>query len=288
MKTQAVMVFFAIIVITSLACSFGVPQVSRIQTGFTQTFTLNEPRPSTDAVQNVNLKMGMGEFQLAGGAESLLEGEVRYNVEEWKPNVTKEDNSLTITQGKEDDPVGGLPGEDIINEWTVRLGDVPMNLSLRAGAYDGTLDLSGLRLQQLDVQDGASSSEIRFNTLNPEQMQSLTYHSGASNITFLGLANANFTQMTFEGGAGEYVFDFSGDLQRDANVNIKVGLSNVQILVPAGISAKVFVDDGLDSVSMEGTWTKESDHYVNDGDGSQLTINVDMGVGSLRLANQEQ
>ena len=288
MKTQPALLFLTIFVITSLACSLGLPQVSRIQTGATQTFTLNEPRPSTDAVQNVNLKMGMGEFQLVGGAELLLEGEVLYNVEEWRPNVTTEDNSLTITQGEEDDPVSGLPGEDIINEWTVRLGDVPMNLSLRAGAYDGTLDLSGLRLQRLDVQDGASSSEIRFDTLNLEEMQSLTYHSGASKVTFLGLANANFTQMTFEAGAGEYIFDFSGDLQRDATVNIKVGLSNVQILVPAGISAMVFVDDRLDSVSTEGAWIKESDHYVNDGGGSQLTINVDMGVGSVRLANQEQ
>ncbi|HEY3475101.1 MAG TPA: toast rack family protein [Anaerolineales bacterium] len=288
MKTQPTLLFLTIFMITSLACSLGLPQVSRIQTGATQTLTLNEPRSNTEAVQDVNLTMAFGEFNLSGGAESLLEGEVRYNVAEWQPSVTKEDSSLTITQGEVDDTGSGLPDENIINEWTVRLGDVPMNLSLRAGAYDGTLDLSGLRLQRLDVQDGASRSEIRFDTLNREEMRSLTYRSGASRITFLGLANANFTQMTFEGGAGEYVFDFSGDLQRDANVDIKVGLSNVQILVPAGISAKVFVDDRLDSVSTDGAWIKESDHYVNDGGGNQLTINVDMGVGSLRLGNQEQ
>lgn len=288
MKTQPAFLFLAIFVLASLACSLGLPQVSRIQTGSTQTFTLNEPRPSTDAVQNVNLEMGMGEFQLAGGAESLLEGEVRYNVEEWKPNVIKEDNSLTITQGEVDDAIRGLPGDDIINEWTVRLGDIPMNLSLRAGAYDGTLDLSGLRLQRLDIQDGASSSEIRFDTLNPEEMQSLAYSTGASKVTFLGLANANFTQMTFEGGAGEYIFDFSGDLQRDASVNIKVGLSNVQIIVPVDLAAQVSVEGGLGNVSVNGAWTKKSNQYVNTGSGLQLTITIEMGGGSLHLANQEQ
>ena len=286
MKTQPALLFLAIFVITSLACSLGLPQVSRIKTGATQTFTLNEPRPGTDAVQNVNLKMGMGELQLAGGAESLLEGEVRYNVVEWKPNITTEGNSLTITQGEVDDAVRGLPGEDIVNEWTVRLGDIPMNLSLRVGAYDGKLDLSGLRLQRLDVQDGASSSEIRFDTSNPEEMQSLAYTTGASKITFLGLANANFTQMTFEGGAGEYMFDFSGDLQRDATVNIKVGLSDVRIVVPSGVSAQIRTEDAVGTVQVEDAWKKESEGYFNEGNGYRLTILVELGAGRLYLSNE--
>ena len=286
MKTQPAFLFLAIFVLASLACSLGVSQVSRIQTGSTQTFTLHEPRSNTEAVQDVNLTMAFGEFNLAGGAESLLEGEIRYNVEDWKPSVIKEDDSLTITQGEVDDPVSGLPGEDIVNDWTVRLGDIPMNLSLQAGAYDGALDLSGLRLQRLDVQDGASSSEIRFDTLNTEEMQSLTYHTGASKITFLGLANANFTQMTFEGGAGSYVFDFSGDLQRDAAVSIKVGLSDVRIVVPRGVSAQIMTEGAVSTVQVEDAWKKQSEGYFNEGNGYRLTLLVELGAGRLYLSNE--
>jgi hypothetical protein len=32
------------------------------------------------------------------------------------------------------------------------------------------------------------------------------YDTGVSNITFLGLANGNFAQMTFEGETGDYSF----------------------------------------------------------------------------------
>lgn len=110
--------------------------------------------------------MAIGEFNLSGGAESLLEGEIRHNVEDWKPIVTNKNYSLAVSQGKPDATVQGLPGEDVINVWDVRLGDFPMTLSLRAAAYGGTLDLSGLALQRLDVQDEASNSEIRFDTLN--------------------------------------------------------------------------------------------------------------------------
>ena len=274
-----------IFVAASLACSFGGRQGFRVETGSTQIFTLNEPSPGTGGVMEVNLAMAMGQLRLSAGSDSLLEGEVRYNVAAWKPAVTNKDNSWTVSQGGPNTTVRGLPGEDVVNVWDVRLGDVPMNLSLRAAAYDGTLDLSGLALMRLDIQDGASHSEIRFDTPNPEEMQSLKYQTGASDITLRGLANANFTHMTFEGGAGDYTFDFSGDLQRDATVRIKVGLSNVQILVPPGVSTSVFVEGRPRSVSSDGAWTQKSDHFAN-GDGApRLSITVEMAAGGLQLGH---
>ena len=161
-----------------------------------------------------------------------------------------------------------------------------MNLTVYAAANDASLDLSGIPLQRLDVQNGASSTEIRFDSLNPEEMQSLNYEGGASDVTFRGLANANFSRMTFEGGIGDYTFDFSGDLQRDATVKITAGMSDVTILVPEGISAKVFVDRGPATVSATDAWTLEDGYYLNEGSGSQLTITVDIGAGNLRLINQ--
>ncbi len=277
---------FAILVATTLACSLGVPTIPKLETGATQTFSLNASQPNPDTVMDVSMTMGMGELNLSGGAETLLEGDVRYNVEEWKPTVTNTGNSLTVIQGEADDALRGFPGEDVVNSWNVRLGNIPMNLSLRAGGYDASLDLSGLPLQQLDIQDGASKSEIRFDSLNPEYMQTLAYNTGASTITFLGLANANFAQMTFEGGAGEYTFDFSGDLQRDAAVNIKAGLSTVRIVVPQDVAARVVAEDVVGSVTVDDQWEQQGKQYVNEGNGAQLTISVELGAGSLYLSNE--
>ena len=288
MKTKLLTcLLLVLLVVTSLACSLtSMPGFQKLETGSTQTFTLNEPLPNIDAVQDVTLSMAVGELTLSGGTEALVEGEVLYNVEDWKPTITNRDNSLTISQGRKNYTTDGFPGEDVVNHWNVKLGNIPMNLTLEAGAYDATLDLSGLPIQNLAIQDGASESEIRFDTLNPEEMQTLAYQTAASEITFLGLANANFTQMSFEGGAGKYTFDFSGDLQRDANVNIQVGLSDVKIIVPKGVNAQVFMDDGLGNVHINDTWLKKSNHYENNGDGHQLTIVVEMGTGNLRLTNK--
>ena len=271
----------------SLACSFiSLPGLRKLETGSTETFTLDEPMSGTETVQDVTLQMTFGELTLSGGTTALLEGEVHYNVEEWRPTIIHKDHTLTVSQGETNYTVRGFPSDDVVNVWDVRLGDIPMNLVVKAGAYDAGLDFSGIPLRSLIVQDGASDAEIRFDTLNPEQMRTLAYQTGASEITFLGLANANFTQMSFEGGAGEYTFDFSGDLQQDANVDIQVGLSNVKIVVPAGVSAQLVVEGGLGNIDVDDAWIRTGSHYENKGSGPQLTLVIEMGAGSLGLTNE--
>jgi hypothetical protein len=230
--------------------------------------------------------MAFGEFTLSNGAGALLDGEIRYSVAEWEPTVTRRNDSLTISQDAGDYTRQGLPGDDVVNVWNIRLGNVPMNLVVSADAYDATMDLSGLPIRRLTVQDGAGEVEVRFDEVNPEDMDRLSYQTGASEIMFIGLANANFAEMNFEGGAGEYSFDFSGNLQHDAAVTIDVGLSTVRIIVPSGVAAQVDVDGGTGSVDATGAWQNEGSAYVNPGSGPRLTIAVNVGAGDVKLANQ--
>ena len=286
MKTNhSLFVYLATVLLTSLACSFGIPSVSQLETGPLETLTLNEPRSSAD-VLDLTFDMAFSKFNLTNGSEELLDGEIRYNVAAWEPIVVRKEGSLTISQDAGDYTRQGFPGEDVVNAWDFRLGSVPMNLTVSAGAYDASMDLSGLPLRRLTVQDGAGDVEVRFDEVNPETMDRLSYQTGASEISFIGLANANFAEMNFDGGAGEYSFDFSGNLQRDAVITIDVGLSTVRIIVPSGVAAQVDVDGAAEKIFALGAWQTEGDSYVNPGAGSQLTIKVNVGAGNVHLENQ--
>ena len=286
MKTNhSLFVYLATVLLTSLACSFGIPSVSQLETGPLETLTLNEPRSSAN-VLDLTFDVAFGKFNLTNGSEELLDGEIRYNVAAWEPIVVRKEGSLTISQDAGDYTRQGFPGEDVVNAWDFRLGSVPMNLTVSAGAYDASMDLSGLPLRRLTVQDGAGDVEVRFDEVNPETMDRLSYQTGASEISFIGLANANFAEMNFNGGAGQYSFDFSGNLQRDAVITIDVGLSTVRIIVPSGVAAQVDVDGAAEKIFALGAWQTEGDSYVNPGAGSQLTIKVNVGAGNVHLANQ--
>jgi hypothetical protein len=270
----------------SLACGPTINvNVPRVTTGPTETLTIGEPSPGGETITDVTLRMGAGRFTLGGGAEGLIDGTIQYNVPEWKPIVTRGDGRLTIEQGNQG-AINGVPDDATINDWNLRLGTVPINLSIEAGAYKGKLALGGLALRSLSIADGASSSDVTFDTPNAGEMSTFTYSSGASSVTLTGLANANFATMSFKGGAGDYTLDFSGTLQRNASVTIDAGVSSLVIVVPKGASATVTVEGAVNSVHLDGSWAQSGQSYTLAGSGKTLTIAVTAGVGSVRLVEK--
>jgi hypothetical protein len=288
MKRPALAVLAALAA-ASLACSFSYNfDFPRVQTGPTETLAINEPALASGvAVTAVELTMGAGTLNVQGGAEGLAEGEIRYNVATWKPTVTRGTDSLSITQGENRGKIG-LPGKgsNIVNDWSLRLGSSPMALTINAGAYQGTLALGGLPLRSLTIHDGASDATVSFDSPNPEPMDTLTYGTGASQVSLQGLANTNAQTIDFNGGAGNYELDFSGKLERDLTVNVTVGVSRLRLVAPVGTATQINVSGGLNNVETTGTWAHSGDTYSQSGEGHTITINVDIGVGSLELATK--
>ena len=114
-------------------------------------------------------------------------------------------------------------------------------------------------------------------------MTELKYTTGASTVSLTGLADANVSDLTFNGGAGSYSLDFGGKLQHDMNVSIESGVSSITVIIPEGTNALVITDNGLSSVSTNGSWQQNGNNYQLAGTGSTITIHVKLGAGSLRL-----
>jgi len=282
------MIFLAILILAlaSLACSVNINLPDwQVVTGPTETENISVPLlPDTQAIPDVTLKFAAGTLSLQPGAEgALVAGTATYNVTDLKPTVSTENGNVLIETGNFD--MKGLPklNQDVINNWELKLGASPMRLVINAGAYQGDYELGGLSLERLQIEDGASQVDVSFSTPNLAQMSSLQYSTGASQVSLKGLANANTTDMTFRGGAGEYTLDFSGELRNNMDVNIESGVSSVTIIVPEGVNAQVISDSGFMTVSTSGSWKQNGNTYQLTGSGNTITINVKMGAGNLKL-----
>ena len=289
MFRKQLLLILASLALMTMACRFLAMVPSKeYKVGPTVTDEINVPLlADPGATARVELAFGAGELILRPGAEgSLVKGKATYNVAEFKPNVTLEGNQARIIQGN--GQIEGFPkiGDNYRNTWDLQLGVAPLDLSIKAGAYQGRIELGGLSLEGLHVTDGAADVELSFSEPNRVEMESLRYDSGASKVTLSGLANANFTSMEFKGGAGDYTFNFSGELQHDATVSIESGLSNTTIIVPEGVSARLSIDGGLTNVDIGGQWQASGGDYVLSGDGPTLTFIVKMGAGNLGLRNR--
>ena len=274
-----------------LACTITIPAPAQLTTGPTVTLPVSVPAPkgaTADTPVKVMLHMGAGELKLQGNADGLAQGEITYNVPDWKPGITTDDDRLLIEQAQFSGqaPNFRLPGNnsDIINTWDLKLGPAPMTLNINAGAYTGNLNLSGLHLRQLAISDGASDSQVTFEAANPEIMDTFTYQTGASTVKLTGLGYANFKELNFKGGVGDYTMDFAGTLQRNATVTVDAGMSTLRLSIPSTTKATVEISGGMKGVKTEGTWTAHEDTYTTTGVSEYtLTIKVNIGLGSLTL-----
>ncbi len=278
-----VKIIFAILVLSlaSMACGFSIDLPSQPKPGPEIKDSITVADPKSDETR-LSLSFGAGKLSLSPGAKSLVDGTVVYNVEDLKPQVIKDGNNIEIKQG---DFKSLPPFKDMKNEWDLKLGNTPMDLVISAGAYDGTLELGGLSLKSLEVKDGASHVDLSFSKPNPIEMSVLRYATGASDVKLAGLANANFSTLTFSGGAGNYTLDFSGELQQDAVVTIDAGFGNVTLIVPENVNAKVTVESAAVNINHGSGWSQNGKDYVQKSDGPTLTVIVKMAAGNLLIGD---
>lgn len=278
---RKLMFFVAILALTTLACGFNVDLPQRVEPGPEVTETIALPYPEGDET-SLKLTFGAGEMTLSPGASGLVDGTVVYNYDQFKPEIKTDGGDVHISMG--DTRINFLPsGDNLKNEWDLKLGSQPMDLTIEAGAYQGEFELGGLVLTSLTVKDGAADVTLSFSELNEADMSVFSYTTGASNVKMNGLANANFSLFDFSSGAGDYTLDFSGDLQRDASVKIQTGLSNLIIIVPEGVNAVVTVEGGLSNVNAGSGWSQSGSVYKQSGEGPTLTFVIEMGAGNLTL-----
>jgi hypothetical protein len=289
MNSKPILAAVLVLVLATLACTINVDLPGdKVSIGPTETKAIHVPSlDDADAIASVELNFGAGELFLKPGAvDAIIDGTATYNVKMFEPEVDIVGDNAKVSQGNLE--IDGIPdlGRDVINKWELNLGDTPMNLVVKAGAFQGEYELGGLALHSLEVDDGAAQVNLAFSEPNRVTMDLLRYNTGASDVTLRGLANANLTEMIFRSGAGSYELDFSGELQQDANVEIVSGISDVTIIVPEGTNAEVRFEGGLTDIDPRHDWEGSGDLYTLSGSGPMLTITVKMGAGNLELRNR--
>jgi hypothetical protein len=175
----------------------------------------------------------------------------------------------------------------MVMEWDLLLAeDVPMDLVINGGASQVNVDLGGLSLASLAINQGAAESRFTFSEPNQVEMSRLEINAGAANLNLFSLANANVgEEISFKGGAGNYTLDLSGELTQDLLVTIDAGLANINVIVPDDVPATLTLEGALTNVNTAGTWSRSGDTYSISGSGPQITIEVTMGAGNLDLSN---
>jgi hypothetical protein len=152
---RAAVLFLATVAAAVLvgACD-AVPR--RVEVGELQAQTRSVEVDGADSVR-ANVRIALGELDVGGGADRLMEADFAYNVAAWEPRVNYEVVGNSGELAVEQQGLGeGIPTRDVRNEWDLRLNDdVPIDIAVQMGGGVGNLDLDSLALRGLNLDVGA-------------------------------------------------------------------------------------------------------------------------------------
>ncbi|MFH0989216.1 MAG: toast rack family protein [bacterium] len=178
------------------------------------------------------------------------------------------------------------------NRWELKFtDDVPINFDIELGAGSGDLDLTGIKVNDLRVSAGASSSTMICTKPNEIECRDILIESGVSKFVAEDLLNLNFEKMKFKGGVGSYRLDFGGSLLRSAEADISVGLGTVTIYLSPDIPTRIIANDHwLSSVDIDDAFEKvrkntyETPNFKKKD--KTFTIKVEAGLGSVNVKSR--
>lgn len=210
----------------------------------------------------VHVTYGAGRVTVRPGVQpNLFDMHLKYDAERSEPvyqfNASTRQVDIGVRQRSGIKSFGDSDGSAL----TLDLSRAaPLRLQLDVGAAQGDFDLSGLQIDELTLQTGATETRVRFDKPNPRRMRSLRVDMGAASVEIGGLANANAEHIDVNVGVGHIALDFAGEWRGDVAMTVNSALGNVRITVPNAVGVRVESSKFLSSfdaksmVKKNGAW----------------------------------
>ncbi len=167
--------------------------------------------------------------------------------------------------------------------------DLPTSLNAQLGFGESYIDLTGMAMERTYIETGASKVRVVFGAPNVAPMSVYQVSAGVGECALDGICYSNAAKFEFSGGIGYYSLGFGGELQRNMDATVSVGLGKVTLNIPPQAGrVQVFYDDNMFSgYNFSGLAIRRSGYATSVGfDRSTapiLTLHLSSGMGKMNV-----
>jgi len=239
--------------------------------------------------------------------DKLFMIEVEYNSEELRPRYRYDEDELFLFFGIQskhdyfdvdddfdfdfdfdDDDFDIKLSSTGKTSWDLKFIDkVPLDIDISAGAIIGNFDFTGLMIRNLSIETGASKTFISFDEPNPIRMEEFSLELGLAKFRGKHLLNANFEEMTIEGGMGKSTLDFTGEVIDKSFVQMELGVSSTTIILPRNVGVKIYAEvsfftsfDTNDLIEVDDDVYESPNWGTTEG---ELVIEIEAAIGFVEF-----
>ncbi len=160
-----------------------------------------------------------------------------------------------------------------------------LDLNIEAGAAEGEIDLTGLRVRALALSVGAADTRLRIDQPNAHRIPVLRLDAGAANLETIHLANARADRIVVNVGVGRVLLDMSGSWEADTDIEVSAALGKIELIVPPAVGVRIEMSSLLQSVELPGL-SKVGNAWVSadyDSAPHKLRLTASGALGRIEL-----
>ncbi len=244
-----------------------------------------------DRKATATIEFGAGRVTLRRGpGATLYHMQLRYDTERFRPlsEYTEASHSVRLgisSIGRTGVRVHGR--EHLAQDATVLLSPaVIFALDASLGAAEGDLDLGGLALSSLEINNGASRTVVRWREPNRTECGLAKFSSGAAELIVEQLGNSRCREFQFDGGVGSILLDWTGEWSSDAKARLHMALGGLTLRLPKNLGVRLEVERFLSQLDLPGFTKDENGAYVSagyTGASHHLSIALSAALGDVKV-----
>lgn len=207
-----------------------------------ETLTISEDIPLNVTKANIKIDTGASELDISDSTNKLIEGTiVSFGSPSMEKNIVGDTANIELNQAK-NGPIGFFLGNRD-NNMNLKLNNTTAyQLKVNSGATKYNLDLSKVKITNLDLNCGASNGEVSFGSTVP--LVQVSVSSGASSLKIKiptgsgirienksGLSGTNFDNAGIKSkGNNIYETDNYDNAANKVSINFSSGASSLEII----------------------------------------------------------
>ena len=114
---------------------------------------------------------------------------------------------------------------------------------------------------------------------------SAAFRAGVAELTVLGLGNSHCDRVTFQGGMGSVVLDYSGGWEADAVLEATLAVGGLTLKIPRAVGVTLTTEQFLASFQPAG-FTREGNRYVSTNNSTarrHLDVTLTTSLGGVTV-----
>ncbi|MCD5384009.1 hypothetical protein LR066_04550 [candidate division WOR-3 bacterium] len=162
---------------------------------------------------------------------------------------------------------------------------IPLSLLIRTG-LESKIDLSGLMIQELEIDLGIGNTVLLINEPNPIKCPNIKIYGSLTRLKADGLGNLRFDNLYLNLTSGIVTLNMAGRYEAVSRLEAKIGVGTINIILPMDTEIRLnpgsFLHKRITGLIRENGWYISSDKA-----NGKLIMHIDAGLGTLNVGYEE-